>query len=491
MTITWYAKPDLLTDPPPSLDISILINAFIGPIEQAWFTRRLYIFSKNLWLTAICCLLSFSRLVVCIVFSIAALQRLDIVVFELKYWWILTVIVVLGSINDLILACSLGWYLYKHKKRSLKRVAKILDRLIIWAVETSAITTIATLAMMICDFTGELTIRDKMSITPQALRRLMREISELKKSPPEGIRIQDNDDDSNILDVVGIIEGPEGTPYAGGYFRVKFLFTPEFPASPPKCTMITKIFHPNVSSSGEICVNTLKRDWKSTYGIEHILVTVKCLLIYPNPESALDEEAGKLLLEDYQAYASRARLITSVHATPRGRRKPAEFDVPSREDGKEADSSPSSSTSTPSAPTPTSAQTSSASTSSISSSPSHLTPPIVTASPKSPSSTTTSSVTIPLTSSPSSKKDISTPLRHVSPSPLATADANIENSNDKSLNGKNGNGGGMEKDKKLGIINGGGNGNSIATGANKAVKRAATAGGVTNAEKRKKALKRL
>lgn len=81
--------------------------------------------------------------------------------------------------------------------------------------------------------------------------------------------------------------------------------------------MATKIFHPNVSSSGEICVNTLKKDWKSTYGIGHILVTVKCLLIYPNPESALDEEAGKLLLDDYNDYCERARLITSVHATPK------------------------------------------------------------------------------------------------------------------------------------------------------------------------------
>lgn len=82
----------------------------------------------------------------------------------------------------------------------------------------------------------------------------------------------------------------------------------------------TKIFHPNVGPTGEICVNTLKKDWKSTYGIGHILLTVKCLLIYPNPESALDEEAGKLLLEAYDSYCDRAKLITSVHATPRVRR---------------------------------------------------------------------------------------------------------------------------------------------------------------------------
>jgi ubiquitin-conjugating enzyme E2 S len=81
--------------------------------------------------------------------------------------------------------------------------------------------------------------------------------------------------------------------------------------------MITKIFHPNVSTAGEICVNTLKKDWQSSYGIGHILVVVKCLLIHPNPESALDEEAGKLLLEDYSRFAEHAQMITSVHATPR------------------------------------------------------------------------------------------------------------------------------------------------------------------------------
>jgi ubiquitin-conjugating enzyme E2 S len=39
------------------------------------------------------------------------------------------------------------------------------------------------------------------------------------------------------------------------------------------------------------------------------------LLIYPNPESALNEEAGKLLLEDYEAYFKHAKLMTSIHAS--------------------------------------------------------------------------------------------------------------------------------------------------------------------------------
>jgi len=283
------------------------------------------------------------------------------------------------------------------------------------------------------------------------MRRLMREISELKNSPPEGIRISTNED--NMLDVTGIIQGPEGTPYSGGYFRVKFKFTEEFPAAPPKCWFATKIFHPNVSSSGEICVNTLKKDWKSVYGITHILVTVKCLLIYPNPESALDEEAGKLLLENYDSYCDRAKLITSVHATPRV--KPVEFEA-----------------------TPTTTNTSNSpisipplptgSTSTVKLTP---TPPV---SRKSPSPIhpllSSSSNMFPLASTENSSTAASSTSdkegnkeRHPSPSPLSTADANV-----------------------------GGGGKGLTTmpmPASKAVKRSATGG--TGVEKRKKALKRL
>lgn len=34
----------------------------------------------------------------------------------------------------------------------------------------------------------------------------------------------------------------------------------------------------------------------------------------PNPESALNEEAGKLLLESHDEYAERAKMMTEIHA---------------------------------------------------------------------------------------------------------------------------------------------------------------------------------
>lgn len=54
-------------------------------------------------------------------------------------------------------------------------------------------------------------------------------------------------------------------------------------------------------------------------GIKQVLLTIKCLLIVPNPESALNEEAGRLLLENYEDYAKTARLMTSIHAQPQAK----------------------------------------------------------------------------------------------------------------------------------------------------------------------------
>lgn len=108
------------------------------------------------------------------------------------------------------------------------------------------------------------------------------------------------------------------TPYAGGVFRVRLVLGREFPSAPPRAYFLTRIFHPNVSpATGEVCVNTLKRDWKPELGLEHALLAVKCLLIAPNPESALNAEAAALLRDRYDDYFARAKLLADIHARPR------------------------------------------------------------------------------------------------------------------------------------------------------------------------------
>jgi ubiquitin-conjugating enzyme E2 S len=63
-----------------------------------------------------------------------------------------------------------------------------------------------------------------------------------------------------------------------------------------------------------VCVETLKRDWSSALKLRDVLVTISCLLIQPNPASALNEAAGKLASEDWDGFCRRAKLMTEIHA---------------------------------------------------------------------------------------------------------------------------------------------------------------------------------
>ncbi|ONK79435.1 uncharacterized protein A4U43_C01F6340 [Asparagus officinalis] len=157
------------------------------------------------------------------------------------------------------------------------------------------------------------------NLPPNVIKQLAKELKSLDDSPPEGIRVVVNDDDFSII--YADIEGPAGTPYENGTFRMKLLLSCDFPQSPPKGYFLTKIFHPNVATNGEICVNTLKKDWNPTLGLRHVLIVVRCLMIEPFPESALNEQAGKMLLEDYDEYARHARLYTGIHALKKPKSK--------------------------------------------------------------------------------------------------------------------------------------------------------------------------
>jgi len=157
--------------------------------------------------------------------------------------------------------------------------------------------------------------RTNENISPKVLNLVLRQIGSLSEQKLDGVSMVPNNDDP--ADIQALIEGPEQTPYAGGMYRVKICLGAEFPLQPPRAFFLTRIFHPNIAPNGDVCVNTLKRDWDpQNWSIGHILQIIRCLLIVPFPESALNEEAGRLFMENYEEYASHAAMMNRVHATP-------------------------------------------------------------------------------------------------------------------------------------------------------------------------------
>ncbi|KAK0289347.1 hypothetical protein LTR35_002544 [Friedmanniomyces endolithicus] len=151
----------------------------------------------------------------------------------------------------------------------------------------------------------------------RSLRRLAADHSALRTHPlPPNYLFSPTSptsDDLTHLDI--LLAGPSHTPFHTGLFKLHLSIPATYPQTPPTAHFRTPIFHPNVEpQTGGVCVETLKRDWDAKLTLRDVLVVISCLLIQPNPDSALNAEAGGLIQGDYAAFERRAELMTGIHA---------------------------------------------------------------------------------------------------------------------------------------------------------------------------------
>ena len=141
----------------------------------------------------------------------------------------------------------------------------------------------------------------------------MKEYNDLQRDPPVGCSAGPCTDD-DMYKWQGYIAGPEGTPYAGGVFFLNIEFPNDYPFKPPKVTFTTKVYHPNVSNSGSICVDILKDQWSPALTISKVLISISTLLDDPNPEDPLVPDIAQQYLSNREAYNEKAKEWTQLYA---------------------------------------------------------------------------------------------------------------------------------------------------------------------------------
>jgi ubiquitin-conjugating enzyme E2 D/E len=148
----------------------------------------------------------------------------------------------------------------------------------------------------------------KMSIT----KRIQKELTELVKDPPSNCSAGPHSDD--IMKWRATITGPEGTPYHGGIFFLDIDFPVDYPFKPPHVKFITPILHPNVSSSGGICIDILKDKWSPALTVSKLLLSLSSLMHEPNPDDPLVPELAHLYKTNRPAYLAKVTAYTQQHA---------------------------------------------------------------------------------------------------------------------------------------------------------------------------------
>jgi len=137
-----------------------------------------------------------------------------------------------------------------------------------------------------------------------ATKTLQGELKKIHLDPIEGVMIN-LVDESNLFEWdVGVFGAP-GTLYEGGYFRSHLSFPQDYPYSPPNFRFVTKMWHPNIYESGEVCISILhppvddpqsgelpQERWNPTQTVRTILLSVISLLNEPNTFSPANVDAS-------------------------------------------------------------------------------------------------------------------------------------------------------------------------------------------------------
>ena len=143
-------------------------------------------------------------------------------------------------------------------------------------------------------------------------KRIVKETQRLMSEPAPGISASPHEDNLRYFDVM--IQGPVGSPYEGGCFKLELFLPDQYPMEAPKVRFLTRIFHPNVDKLGRICLDVLKDKWSPALQIRTVLLSLQALLSAPNPDDPLAEDVAKAWRENEAAAMATAREWTQKYA---------------------------------------------------------------------------------------------------------------------------------------------------------------------------------
>jgi ubiquitin-conjugating enzyme E2 D/E len=142
-----------------------------------------------------------------------------------------------------------------------------------------------------------------------AAKRILREAQLLKNYSMLTLTYDEN----NIFEWNCFLHGPLDTPYEDGIFEISITFPQEYPFSCPSLKFKTKVYHMNISETGEVCLKGL--EWSPKLTVKNIFEYVVNLMILPNPDDPLVPEVANLYKINKERHDEVAKTWTRSYAS--------------------------------------------------------------------------------------------------------------------------------------------------------------------------------
>ena len=120
----------------------------------------------------------------------------------------------------------------------------------------------------------------------------------------------------NMFKWNALLSGPKNSPYKGYMFKFEISFPTNYPDSPPTVTCKTDVYHMNISTSGDVCVSSIKNNakWKTAQDISTVLLSIFIIFSKPNPNSPYRGDIAKLFNSNREEYEKNVKEHCAKHA---------------------------------------------------------------------------------------------------------------------------------------------------------------------------------
>jgi len=153
LTVTNYGRPDTIVETHQlwALLVALICSAIIGAIVQNFFGYRVRVLSGRLLIPIMVWIGGIVRVTFAIMLVNFILRSETLPEFLQRYHWAVTTVLVLPAVVDVLNTSTLCYYL-SRRRSGYKPTQRLVDQLMIFAIETGLLTSLCAVAQVICSF---------------------------------------------------------------------------------------------------------------------------------------------------------------------------------------------------------------------------------------------------------------------------------------------------------------------------------------------------
>ncbi|KAH0588364.1 hypothetical protein H2248_004221 [Termitomyces sp. 'cryptogamus'] len=116
---------------------------------QGFSAHRIYILSSQWIIPVIAWVLCFLRFTSLLTLAVICHGTLNLMASKEEWEWLFVITLIFSTSNDVLITVSLCYYLWTYRGGTLARMKTIIDKLILWTIQTGLITSCGTTIQLI------------------------------------------------------------------------------------------------------------------------------------------------------------------------------------------------------------------------------------------------------------------------------------------------------------------------------------------------------